>query len=301
MTLWISVVKGFLVPACSTRPGALALQVAGATVSRKLPRFTTASSSSSSTTTIRQKHLRTTRSSCPRRQQQLGLLLFSTSTNVDDLEQKIKIKGEEIRQLKADGVDKQALAPYVAELLALKAQLPSTTPTPETATTSQDNSINSPTSETQRNQPAKKQPKPGKEKKTSATSPVAKAATKSPEEMSEKELRYTRLAKVQAMREAGVEPYEYTYQPTLTAVQLASLYEGKLAPGEEDEAADVTVAGRIMTRRVFGKLAFFTLQDETGTIQLQFDKNRLGDAFQVRKLHEINEVMLVSVACRLHG
>lgn len=33
-----------------------------------------------------------------------------------------------------------------------------------------------------------------------------------------------------------------------------------LEPGQEDEAADVSVAGRIMARRVFGKLAFFTLQ-----------------------------------------
>ena len=40
---------------------------------------------------------------------------------------------------------------------------------------------------------------------------------------------------------------------------------------------DVAVAGRIMTRRVFGKLAFFTLQDETGTIQLYLDKNRIQE------------------------
>jgi hypothetical protein len=29
-------------------------------------------------------------------------------------------------------------------------------------------------------------------------------------------------------------------------------------------------------------LAFFTMQDESGTIQLQFDKTRLGDSFKVR-------------------
>ncbi len=83
------------------------------------------------------------------------------------------------------------------------------------------------------------------------------------------------------MREAGVEPFEYTYAATHTATELNALYEGKLEGGEEDESADVSVAGRIMTRRVFGKLAFFTLQDATGTIQLQFDQNRLGDDFQV--------------------
>lgn len=54
-------------------------------------------------------------------------------------------------------------------------------------------------------------------------------------------------------------------------------YEGKLLPGEEDEDADVTVAGRVMAKRVFGKLAFFTLQDESGTMQLQLEKGRLGE------------------------
>jgi len=189
--------------------------------------------------------------------------LFSTSADVEELEQKIQSKGDEIRQLKADGLDKAALAPHIEELLALKAQLPAD----EAAAAAEP--------------PKKKQKQPQNQKKKQ--SPVVAAqANKKPEEMSESELRYSRLAKVEAMRAAGVEPYEYTFHPTHNAVQLASLYEGKLADGEEDESADVAVAGRIMTRRVFGKLAFFTLQDESGTIQLQFDKTRLDESFKVR-------------------
>ena len=83
------------------------------------------------------------------------------------------------------------------------------------------------------------------------------------------------------MREAGAEPYAYTYDPTHTSMELQELYEGKLEGGEEDEEADVAVAGRIMAKRVFGKLAFFTLQDESGNIQLHLEKNRLGDSFKV--------------------
>lgn len=177
--------------------------------------------------------------------------------NVKALGAKIKAKGDEIRKLKEDGIEKSDLAPHIEELLALKAQLPAE----------------------EKPEPPKKKPK----KQPAKKSPAANAANKKPEEMSEKELRYTRLAKVDAMREAGVEPFEYTYQPTHTATELASLYEGKLEGGEEDVGADVAVAGRIMTRRVFGKqLAFFTLQDESGTIQLQFDKKRLGETFKVR-------------------
>ena len=74
---------------------------------------------------------------------------------------------------------------------------------------------------------------------------------------------------------------DLSYNPTMTAAQLATEYMDKLEPGEEDAETDVAVAGRIMTRRVFGKLAFFTLQDETGIVQLQLDKTRLGDSFEV--------------------
>ena len=102
------------------------------------------------------------------------------------------------------------------------------------------------------------------------------------EEMSVSELRQVRLDKVQAMKEAGVEPFEYAYKPTTTAAALQADYEGQLADGAQDEDADVAVAGRIMTRQVFANLALFTLQDETGTIQLQLDKNRLGPSFKVR-------------------
>ena len=50
---------------------------------------------------------------------------MSTEINVADIESKIAAKGDEIRQLKADGIEKDALKSYIAELLALKAQLPS--------------------------------------------------------------------------------------------------------------------------------------------------------------------------------
>ena len=37
----------------------------------------------------------------------------------------------------------------------------------------------------------------------------------------------------------------------------------------------MAVAGRIMLRRVMGKLAFLTLRDDSGTIQLYVDKSIL--------------------------
>jgi OB-fold nucleic acid binding domain len=186
------------------------------------------------------------------RPQRTSFLLFCTSTQLDELNEKIKIKGDEIRKLKEDGVDKTALGPHIDELVALKAQLP-----------------------------PKGTEKPKQKLVTEEETPAVAMMKNAVEEMSESDYRLNRLAKVDAMRDAGVEPFEYTYTTTHSAAALASLYEGKLQVGEEDGDATVAVAGRIMTRRVFGKLAFFTLQDESGEIQLQFDKSRLWDSFKV--------------------
>jgi hypothetical protein len=183
--------------------------------------------------------------------QSVSRMFSSALGDLDELKQKIQVKGEEIRQLKADGVEKSALGPHIEELLALKAKMPE---------------------EGKESKPkAKEQPQ-----KKKAPAPAPKM-----EEMSASELRLNRLSKVEAMRNAGVEPFEYSFAASHKAVDLLALYDGKLEPGEEDEEVIVAVAGRIMTRRVFGKLAFFTLQDDSGTIQLQFDKNRLGDTFKV--------------------
>ncbi len=87
------------------------------------------------------------------------------------------------------------------------------------------------------------------------------------------DLRATRLEKVEQLKQLGVNPYAYQWQSTHHAAELQEKY-ADLASGEEVEIA-VAIAGRIMARRVFGKLAFFTLQDETGTIQLYLDKARI--------------------------
>ena len=42
----------------------------------------------------------------------------------------------------------------------------------------------------------------------------------------------------------------------------------------------MAVSGRVMLKRVFGKLAFFTIQDSSGTTQLYLEKKRIGDGFK---------------------
>ncbi|MGG6294822.1 lysine--tRNA ligase [Leptolyngbya sp. AN02str] len=93
--------------------------------------------------------------------------------------------------------------------------------------------------------------------------------------MSSDDLRSTRLEKAQTLRELGFNPYAYRWDVTHHAAELQEKY-ADLENGAEAED-EVAIAGRVMNRRVFGKLAFFTLQDETGTIQLYLDKKTIQD------------------------
>ena len=93
--------------------------------------------------------------------------------------------------------------------------------------------------------------------------------------MASEDLRATRIEKLDQLRSIGMNPFAYQWKSTHTMAELQTNYVD--LPNGEEKEVDVAVAGRIMTRRVFGKLAFFTLQDETGTIQLYLDKNRIQE------------------------
>jgi lysyl-tRNA synthetase class 2 len=93
--------------------------------------------------------------------------------------------------------------------------------------------------------------------------------------MSSDDIRATRLEKVEQLKQLGMNPYAYQWESSHHAAQLQEKY-ADLPSGEEVEV-EVAIAGRIMARRVFGKLAFFTLQDETGSIQLYLEKKRIDE------------------------
>jgi lysyl-tRNA synthetase, class II len=87
------------------------------------------------------------------------------------------------------------------------------------------------------------------------------------------EIRAARLEKVEQLKQLGLNPYAYRWESTHQTQALQEKFRD-LPNGEEAEV-EVAIAGRILARRVFGKLAFFTLQDETGLIQLYLEKARI--------------------------
>ena len=87
------------------------------------------------------------------------------------------------------------------------------------------------------------------------------------------DLRATRLEKARALEAAGHPPYALSFAPSHRTAALQEAH-ADLAQGAEREEL-VAVAGRVMTRRVMGKLAFFTLADESGAIQLYLERATL--------------------------
>ena len=83
-----------------------------------------------------------------------------------------------------------------------------------------------------------------------------------------------RLAAVDARRGAGVDPYPVRFDRDRTAASLRDEY-ATLEPGAETGVV-VRVAGRLLLIRRQGKLAFATMRDGTGTIQLFVSQGEVG-------------------------
>ena len=80
-----------------------------------------------------------------------------------------------------------------------------------------------------------------------------------------------RLEKVQRLRAAGIDPYARGFKPT------HSSEAAKASLGDAERTEPVSLAGRLMVKRVQGGLVFADLQDGRGRIQLMAGRNILGD------------------------
>ncbi|MFZ2950396.1 MAG: lysine--tRNA ligase [Desulfuromonadaceae bacterium] len=108
------------------------------------------------------------------------------------------------------------------------------------------------------------------------------------EELSE--LLLQRRRKVDALWEAGINPYPNDFKPRHTSADITATYGAV----EQLDAADasISVAGRILARRSFGKAAFIQLQDRKGRIQLYVKKDEIGEeAFATFDTFDIGDIV----------
>jgi len=112
---------------------------------------------------------------------------------------------------------------------------------------------------------------------------------------SPEEVRQVRIEKVAQLSAANQEPFAYRFDRTNTAAKLQAAYpESVLAKGcELENGTREKVCGRVTARRVFGKLAFMTLTDASGTIQLYCDESRIDrEQFEtIKNLIDVGDIV----------
>ena len=87
-----------------------------------------------------------------------------------------------------------------------------------------------------------------------------------------------RREKLTALRENGV-AFPNDFRRDVLTGELHAKYDAKSKEELETEKRRVRVAGRIMTRRVMGKLSFAHIQDMSGQIQLYVERDTLPEGF----------------------
>ncbi len=96
------------------------------------------------------------------------------------------------------------------------------------------------------------------------------------QELTHSEQEEIRREKLTELNKLGVNPYPYSFDVTHYSKQIQENKD--LIRDEENnlETESVAVAGRVMTRRIMGKAAFFNLQDSQGTIQVYIRRDDVG-------------------------
>src|ERR1043165_3692325 len=100
-----------------------------------------------------------------------------------------------------------------------------------------------------------------------------------------------RRAKLEKMRQLGVDPYGQRVEGIQPLKRIKETYKPEMG---HDGGPVVKGAGRIILKRDMGKLSFITLRDESGDLQVALDKKRLSEAeWKVRDLLDLGDQIVV--------
>ena len=102
-----------------------------------------------------------------------------------------------------------------------------------------------------------------------------------------------RREKLARLQEAGVDPYPPRVQRTHSIAQARAAYE----QGELGEDERLTLAGRMISRRVMGKLSFGHIEDSSGRIQIMVRRDLLAaDKYNqfFKKMLDLGDIISVS-------
>ncbi len=98
--------------------------------------------------------------------------------------------------------------------------------------------------------------------------------------------RNERLRKLTALRELGIDPYPAHTERTHDCATVVMQYD-------ELAGQEVAVAGRVVSVRSFGKLAFIKLQDASGEVQLYLQRDTMAELDALRGILGMKQLKLL--------
>ncbi|WPG36476.1 lysine--tRNA ligase [Variovorax sp. EBFNA2] len=111
--------------------------------------------------------------------------------------------------------------------------------------------------------------------------PTPAAVPSSAPAVDDNQLIVERREKLKLLRTAQTEgkgvAFPNDFKPGHRAAALVAQHDGTEADALEAQAVSVSVAGRMMLKRVMGKASFATVQDATGRIQLYVTRDAIGE------------------------
>ena len=102
------------------------------------------------------------------------------------------------------------------------------------------------------------------------------------------EIKEARLQKANSLVSKGFASYAQSFRVSNTTKFLIQKFD-YLENGQEEDFS-VSIAGRVMAKRVMGKIAFFTISDQEGQIQLYLDKRIINCNLEKQKLLSFEDI-----------
>jgi lysyl-tRNA synthetase, class II len=99
-----------------------------------------------------------------------------------------------------------------------------------------------------------------------------------------------RRAKLSALRERGI-AFPNDFRPDAFAGDLQSEFHGQEPAAVEAATRRVKVAGRILLKRMQGKVSFVQIQDFSGCIQLFVQANTIGDVYDAFRTWDTGDIV----------
>ena len=100
-----------------------------------------------------------------------------------------------------------------------------------------------------------------------------------------------RKEKLAELRKKG-NPYPNDIKPSISAAALLDLYGNQANTELEELDKTFKICGRLMAKRVMGKLSFLRIDDGSGIIQLCLQKDRVGEeAYSFMKSLDVGDIL----------